>query len=52
MKYRVVIKKGSNLKIGLNSYTYEEAVEAKNRLIKVGHKNIIILSEEECFKTK
>lgn len=47
-RYRLVIKKGNNLRIGLNSYTYDEAVKRKAECAKVGIK-FTIMSERKLF---
>lgn len=47
--FRIVIKRGRSLKIGLYSYTYQEALEVQKRMISVGHKNILVISEEKLF---
>lgn len=46
--YRLVLKRGKGFRIGLNSYTYEEAIERQKQCKNVGI-NFIIMSEKELF---
>ena len=46
--YRLVLRKGKGFQIGLNSYTYEEAIERQKQCKNVGI-NFIIMSEKELF---
>ena len=47
-RYRLVIKKGRSLKIGLHSYTYDEAVKRQAECAKAGIK-FTIMSEKKIF---
>lgn len=46
--YRLVLKRGRGFRIGLNSYTYKEAVERQKQCKSVGI-NFLIMSEKELF---
>lgn len=46
--YRLVLRKGKGFRIGLNSYTYEEAIERQKQCKNVGI-NFLIMSEKKLF---
>ena len=46
--YRLVLKRRRGLQIGLNSYTYKEAIERQKQCKNVGI-NFLIMSEKELF---
>ena len=46
--YRLVLKRGRGFRIGLNSYTYKEAVERQKQCKSIGI-NFLIMSEKELF---
>lgn len=46
--YRLVLKRGRGFRIGLNSYTYKEAVERQKQCKSTGI-NFLIMSEKELF---
>lgn len=47
-RYRLVLRKGKGFRIGLNSYTIDEAKARQEHCKKVGI-NFIIISEKELF---
>ena len=46
--YRLVLKRGKGFRIGLNRYTYEEAIKRQKQCKNVGI-NFLIMSEKELF---
>ena len=46
--YRLVLKRGSDFRIGLNSYVYKEAIERQKQCKNIGI-NFLIMSEKEMF---
>ena len=46
--YRLVLKRGRDFRIGLNSYAYKEAIERQKQCKNVGI-NFLIMSEKELF---
>lgn len=49
MKYRLVKSTRKGLQIGLNSYTYEEAMAKQKQLKRMGM-NLKVMSENELLK--
>lgn len=47
-RYRLVLRKGKGFRIGLNSYTYEEAIECQKQCKNAGI-NFLIMSEKELL---
>lgn len=47
-RYRLVLKRGKGFRIGLNSYTYKEAIKRQKQCKNAGI-NFLIMSEKELF---